>query len=85
MCVGVFYVISMIIFDGLLIALSKTGSLSQQLAYLSLGFNFLDGECDVFKVVIDTKNPKWMLWVFCDGLIDNGCIDLFAFGGSGGF
>lgn len=52
MCFGIFYVISMIIFDGLLITLSKTGSLSQQLAYLSLGFNLLDGECDVFKVVI---------------------------------
>ncbi len=85
MCVGVFYIISMIIFDGLLIALYKTGSLSQQLAYLSLVLIFWMVSVTFLKVVIDIKNPKWRLWVFCDGLIDNGCIDLFAFGGSGGF
>lgn len=75
----------MIIFDGLLITLSKTESLSQQLAYLSLVLIFWMVSVMFLKWLYDTKNPKWRLWVFCDGLIDNGCIDLFAFGGSGGF
>lgn len=37
------------------------------------------------KWLLIQKTQSGCFGFFCDGLIDNGCIDLFAFGGSGGF